>query len=332
MSTATAPVRRPLALILLACVIAIWGGNWPIMKIALHYIPPVSFAAARMVMGAVLLFLVAAAKGKAQWPTAGDWKIVLTVGLMQMAGFLALIALALQYVPAGRSSILAYTTPLWVVPGAALFLDEKLRGLKLTGFLVGMAGVAVMFNPLAFDWTRPDVLLGNGLLLLGALLWAGQIVQVRAHKWQGSPLTLAPWQFTVAALVLLPLAYLLEGTQPIQWDAPALWAVLAYNGPLATAFGFWAMLTVTRALPAITTSLGSLGVPVVGVVCGVAFLGEDLTVTNIAGLGLIGSGLACVTVADWRAEKRRRHSHERHRDQGHSLTRRQTGERAARQT
>jgi len=287
------------ALVLLGFVIILWGANWTVMKVGLPFIPPLRFAAARMVMGAVILFGVAALLGELRWPSRQDWPIVLAVGSLQMAAFMALTTVALQFVPAGRSAILAYTTPLWVTPLAFYLLGERLNRLKLYGLLCGLAGVAVLFNPLGFDWRDPHVLLGNGLLLTAALLWALLIVQVRRHHWQGSPLSLGPWQFTVAATLLVPLALLVEADRPWHWSSELGW-VLLYNGPLATAFCFWAMLTINRALPAITTSLGSLGVPAFGLLVSTLALGEPVTVTNVLGFLLIAGGVVGVILADRR--------------------------------
>lgn len=292
-----AAISRRSAWLLLILVIVLWGANWPVMKFGLAYIPPLSFATLRMLMGALVLFLVAAWRGQLGWPARGDWPVVLGVGLLQMAGFLGLVTLALRYVPAGRSSILAYTTALWVAPLAVLLLHERLRALQIAGLVLGLAGVAVLFNPLALDWGDAETLLGNALLLLAALLWALLIVQVRGHRWRGSPLSLGPWQFLIATGVLLPIALAVEDTTQIHWGSTLGW-VLLYNGPVATAFCFWAMLTVTRALPAVTTSLGTLGVPVVGYLSSALFLGEDVTLSNLGGLALILAGLACVSYAD----------------------------------
>jgi drug/metabolite transporter (DMT)-like permease len=184
-----------------------------------------------------------------------------------------------------------------VVPLAATFLHERMPRLKLLGFAVGIAGVAVLFNPFGFDWGDPKVLIGNGLLMLAALLWAVQIVQVRGHRWDGSPLTLAPWQFLVATCLITPLALYVDHGQPIRWGA-ACGLILFYNGPIAAAFGFWATISFTRALPAVTTSLGTLGVPAMGLVLSALFLGERLTVTIVGGLVLILAGLTLVTLAD----------------------------------
>lgn len=295
---AAAPAVSPrAAFVLLGFVIMLWGANWPVMKVGLQFIPPLSFAAARMVMGAIILFAVAAALGELRWPSRQDWPIVLAVGALQMAAFMALTTVGLQFVPAGRSAILAYTTPLWVTPLAVHLLGERLNRLKGYGLLCGLGGVAVLFNPFGFDWRDPRVLLGNGLLLAAALAWALLIVQVRRHRWQGSPLSLGPWQFTVAAALLVPLALLFEADRPWRWSSELGW-VLLYNGPLASAFCFWAMLTINRALPAITTSLASLGVPSFGLLASTLALGEPMTATNLLGFLLIAGGVAGVVLAD----------------------------------
>ncbi|MFA9460808.1 DMT family transporter [Thiohalorhabdus methylotrophus] len=296
---ASRPRSGAASLGLLALVILIWGANWPVMKMALTYMPPLTFAAARMVMGVAIMFPLAWATGALRWPTANDWRLVVMVALMQMAGFTALVITALQYVPAGRSAILAYTTPLWVTPGAVLLLGEHIGRMKAAGLGLGLAGVGVLFNPFGFDWGKPEVLVGNGLLLLAAFLWAALMLRIRGHRWDGSPLSLMPWQLAIAAAILVPTALIVEGSRPIDWSWP-LGAFLFYNGPLATAFCFWAIITVNRSLPAITTSLGTLGVPAFGLAVSALALGEPLTFTNTGGLALILSGLVLVTLADRR--------------------------------
>ncbi len=295
--SSSAIISRPLAWGLLVVVIVIWGANWPVMKYGLDYISPLWFAATRMLLGALTMALVAGFLGRLEVPRRGDWPVVISVGLMQMAAFLGLVTVALQFVPAGRSAILAYTTSLWVVPLAVMLLGERVSAQKLAGFLLGLLGVMVMFNPFGFDWSDPDVVIGNGLLLIAAFCWAVLIIQVRGSRMQGSPLSLAPWQFLVASLVLVPVAVVMEGTGRWSWGFELGW-VLFYNGPLATALCFWAMISITRALPASTTSVASLGVPVFGLLASAVALSEPLTLTNTVGLGLILLGLLNVTLAD----------------------------------
>lgn len=284
------------AAVLLLAIILVWGANWPLLKLALDHSPPLWFAALRLVLGAACLALVLAPTGRLRPPTRQDWPLVLSVGLLQMAAFGALINAGLMNVPAGRSAILAYTTPLWVAPGAVVLLGERLDRARMVGLVLGLAGIAVLFNPLGFDWSDAGALRGNLLLLAAALAWAASILHVRGHRWAGSPLELAPWQMLVSLPPLITLAWVVEGPPRFDASTEFLW-LAAYNGPLATAFAFWAAITVNRLLPAVTVSLAFLCVPVAGLLFSAWWLDESLTATNLTGLGLICMGVAAVA---WR--------------------------------
>ena len=292
-----ATVSRRTAFLLLAMVVVLWGINWPIMKIGVAAIPPLWFGVLRLAIGAAVLFLVLIGTGRLAIPTRRDLPIIASVGLLQMAGFLALVNVALLYVGAGRSAVLAYTTPLWVVPGAILFLGERATWLKLVGLALGLAGVATLFSPTAVDWSSRDVVLGNMLLMIAAALWAIAILHVRGHHWCLTPLQLAPWQLLIGLPVLIALAVWIEGVPQIRWSGTVI-AIVIYNGVVATALCYWATVTVTRALPAVTTSLSLLCVPVVGLISSVISLGEPLSVPLLLGCGLILGGVALVNLAD----------------------------------
>jgi len=287
------------ARLLLVGVVILWGANWPVMKVGVAAMPPVWFATARMVLGSASLFALLAVLGRLKLPTRRDLPVVFTVGALQMGAFLALVNVALLHVGAGRSAILAYTTPLWVTPAAIVLLGERPSAFKIAGLALGFAGVAALFNPAGFDWSDPAILIGNAMLLAAALSWSIAILHVRSHRWDSSPLQLAPWQMLLAVPPLAILSALTEDWSQIQWSG-SLAVVLAYNGPLATAFCFWAVVSVTRALPAITTSLSLLAVPVTGVAASALFLGEPLTATLLAGLVLILGGTVLVNLGDLR--------------------------------
>ncbi len=293
------------AYLLLLSVIVLWGANWPIMKVGLESITPLWFSLSRLGMGAVTLFAVLAFTGRLQVPRRGDLPVLFSVSLLQMAGFLVFVNMALLDVEAGRAAILAYTTPLWVAPAAILLLGERVDARKAMGLALGLGGVVVLFNPLGFDWSDHAVVRGNALLMLAALAWSVAILHVRAHRWVSSPLQLAPWQMMTASPLVLALALLFEGDATIAWSAELV-AILFYNGPIGTAFCFWAAVTVTRSLPAVSTSLGFLGVPAAGLAASTAALGEPLTATLIAGFALVAGGLALVNIADFAGGKRRK--------------------------
>src|SRR5688572_16227659 len=98
-----------------------------------------------------------AARPSRPWPRlpgAAALPVVLSVGLLQMATPTALMLFTLPLVDAGRASLLAFTHPLWVAPLAAMARGERLDARAAAGLAFGMAGLAVLFNPLAFDLVR----------------------------------------------------------------------------------------------------------------------------------------------------------------------------------
>lgn len=193
--------------------------------------------------------------------------------------------------PAGRSVVLAYTTPLWVIPAAWLFLGEPIGRGRQAGLAMGLAGLILIFNPLAFDWYNREALLGNGLVLLAALCWAGNIVYVRAHRWATPPFELALWQAMLATVVLSAVAFVADGMPVVDWSPDLAW-LLGYGGVFGIAIAYWAAVNVNRSLPAGVTSIGLLGVPVFGLLCSVVILREPLSASLLAGMALIVAGIA----------------------------------------
>ena len=133
--------------------------------------------------------------------------------------------------------------------------------------------------------------------MAASMLWGVAILHIRAHRWHLSALQLTPWQLLLGLVFLLPVTLALEGRDPGQWNPTSI-GVIAYNGPIATAFCYWAATTISRALPAITTSLAFLGVPAVGILCSLLFLGERPDGALLGGFGLILVGVTLVNLAD----------------------------------
>lgn len=292
---------RRMGAILLATVVLAWGLTWPVNKVILASVPPVWAVALRTGIGAVALFVLAAAQGRLCLPPRHDLPVLVSIALLHMIGFGVLSSVGLQSVPTGRSVVLAYTTPLWVVPGAALFLGERLTPRRIVGVGLGLTGLVVLFNPLAFDWTQRGAVLGNLAILVAALLWAASILHIRGHRWRATPFDLLPWETLLAVAVLVPVAYLLTGAPAFKLDAP-LAGMLLYAGIPGTALAYWAVAMASRHLPAITTSLGLLATPVVSIIVAAVWLQELPTADVLAAMGLILSGIAIGATAASRGE------------------------------
>lgn len=298
MSTHRLP--RGHALLLFSVVVLAWGLSYPITKLTVESISPLWTVALRSLVAAVVLLGLLWAQGNLIVPRRGDLPVILGVTLPHLVAFSTLTAIGIQFVPAGRAIVLAYTTPLWVIPTARLLLGEPVRKRHLLGGGVALTGLVVMFNPAAFDWSDQLSLLGNGLLLLAAACWAISIVYVRAHKWVSTPFQLVFWEVLLAAVLVSFLALLVDGIPRIEWTVP-LCLLLLYGGVCTTALASWAMTMVNRSLPATTTSLGLLATPVVGTLSSAFTLGEPLSITLMSAMALIIGGIALGTVTRSRA-------------------------------
>ena len=272
-------------------VVLAWGTNWPVTKMIVHDVPPIWATAMRCMIAAIALAPLLWAQGTFIIPRRGDLPVVFCTAMLHLVAFSALVAAGLQFVPAGRAIVLGYTTPIWVAIGASLFLSEAITRRRAIGIGFGLAGLAVIFNPLTLNWGDRQVLLGSGMILIAAFCWAANIVYVRAHRWISTPFQLVFWQVLLAAAVLTVIAWLTEGAPRIVWTM-RLSALLLYSGIVCTAFANWAMTMVNRSLPAVTTSLCLLATPLLGIVSATVFLGEALEPSLFLAMTLIIGGIA----------------------------------------
>jgi len=283
--------------ILLALLILIWAISWPAIKVGVATVPPIWYACFRYVIAASCLFTLVAVWRGVRLPPRSDWPLVAVSGILQMAAYSALTGLALTILPAGRASVLAFSTPIWVVPLAAFSLHEHASRAALFGVGLGLLGVLMIAAP-SIHPNGAEQILAYLMLLGAAAAWAISIVVVRAHRFTANALALAPWQMLVAACLLLPLALVVEGApRPIEVTGAAS---LAYVGPIATAFAYWAMVEAGRHIRASTMSMALLATPALGILISALTLGEAVGAPLIAGVVLIGAGIRFVTNASER--------------------------------
>ena len=283
---------------LLALLVLIWGASWPVIKIGVTTVPPIWFACLRYVVATVCLVTIVALRRELSLPSRSDWKLIAVSGVLQMATYSALTALALIRLPPGRSSVLAFSTPLWVVPLSRWWLRERVPWSGYIGTGAGLLGVVVIASA---GWrpTAHHELTAYLLLTCAAAGWAISIVYVRAHHFRASAFALAPWQMLVAAGLLLPCALIIHGAlPPLTMRA---FASLAYVGPIATAFAYWAVVEIGRHVRATTMSVTLQAVPSVGLLISALIFHEAVDALLGLGVVLIGAGVLLTnrTVSEW---------------------------------
>ena len=288
---------QPLPLILLGSLVLIWGTNWPVLKLTLNYLPPIWAVFLRTFPAFVVIFIVCALTKQLKLPAKEDLPVVFSVVFFHMIGFSVLVSFGLLHITAGRSIVIAYTTPLWVLPLASIFLREKITWAKGLGLFLGLAGLAFILEPASLEWTQNSVMFGQLLILGGAFSWAISIVYGRAHKWVSTPFKILPWQLLLASVLEFFIAYIAEGPLPeVTWTSELIF-YLAYSSLLGTALAYLLMNIVSRDVPASYTSIILLGVPVVGILTSAIVLSEPMDISLYIGSLLILTGIWLATRA-----------------------------------
>jgi drug/metabolite transporter (DMT)-like permease len=276
-------------------IIFTWGFAWPVNKIGLAYLSPAWYTALRLIIGTVTMMTIVFCMGKLSIPDKRDLPLIAIIGLLQISVYILLANIGLKYLPPGRSSMLAYTTPLWVMPAATIFFHEKSGWVRWLGFGFGVTGLMILLSPWQINWLDHHNLFGAGMLLLASLCWAISMLCTRYMKWHKSPLELIPWQLLVGTIPILGLAWIDQPSLHIQWTLPLV-ITLLYTGALVTGFSYLSGVVINRELPTIVVSLGFLLVPVVSLLVSAIALHESITLPTIIAMSLIIAGIGCVVV------------------------------------
>ena len=279
--------RRP-ALVALALLTLIWSYNWIVMKQALRYSGPFEFSALRYVLGSAVLFAALLLRGESLrppplWPTT-------LIGLAQTTGFQLFVQSALLVGGAGKTALLAYTMPFWVVLIGWLALGESPTRRLWLGLAVAGGGLVLVLEP----WHGLGNAGSSALALAGGVCWAiGVVASKRLFQRGGtSALSLTAWQMLIGTLVVGVIA-LLVPERPIEWTNWFIGA-LVYNALLASGLAWLMWSYVVARLPANVAGLSSLAIPIAGIAFAWLLLGEVPTPIEGAGIVLIVAALALV--------------------------------------
>jgi drug/metabolite transporter (DMT)-like permease len=289
-------VRR--AAVVMALLVLVWGYAWVLAKMALAYCGPLDLATLRAAIGAVALAPALLWMSKRILPEHP--LEALGVGVIQTALFLLLNNWALAQGDAGKTSVLVFTMPFWVLLFAWPMLGERMRGVEWVAVALAGTGLVLILEPFG----ARTAVLAKVLAVLAGVCWAlGVVISKRLQN--RHPVDLFNFTFWQMVLGLLPMIVVAAAThsRPIEWTSEFVVLSLLL-GIVATAGGWMAWFYVLDRLPAGTTSMASLGIPVVALLGGAVQLGERPTAAEWAGMGLIAIALALVSWDTIRRHKR----------------------------
>ena len=265
-----------------------WGYNWVVMKRALSYAGPFEFSAARFVLGSICLFAVLAMLGRPV--RIRPLGAVFWAGLLQTGGNFGFLMWALTTGPAGRSALLCYTMPFWVVLLAWPALGERPSRPQWLAAAVACAGLALIFLSGGGGGSTQ----ASGLATLGGLSWAGGTLIARRllTKSTVDPLALTAWQMLFGGLALTAAA-LLAPARSFVWS-PYLFFALAYTIIPASVVAWLFWFTFLQRTEASVASLTLLATPVLGIIFGALELGERPRGLELLGMALITLALLII--------------------------------------
>jgi drug/metabolite transporter (DMT)-like permease len=288
---------RHLGILALVFLGPIWGYGWIATKVALGYSQPLTFAALRLVLTVLCLFLMLIVTRRSLRPPPLGYTTV--IGLLQTTAFVGLVMVALHSGGAGKVAVLCYTMPFWLLLLAWAFLGERLRGAQWLAVSLAFAGLVLVVSPWQIQGLTSSV-----LTIAGGFAWAASavVVKLMQRRHRVDVLSLTTWQMTIGAVPLILIAVLTYSGGP-DWTAGFVWG-LAYTVILANAVAWVLWLYALRTLSAGAAGLGTLAIPVVGVLAAWLQLGEVPTLVEGIGMILIVGALAILAARGLSAGRR----------------------------
>ena len=275
---------RVAAVWILTCLI--WSTVWLFIKIAVTDVPPVSFAAMRLII-ALLVMLPVAIALRTQWPrNRRDWVLIAGTGVVLLGLNYALLNWGMQFISSGLIAVLQAMTPAFALVFAHLLLpDEKMTGRKVGGLALGIVGITIIFwDQLTFGGRA---FAGSVSVTLGAICVAFAYVMVRREGRHLPPSVLTTGQMSAAVVPLMIYGWTVEGNPfALQWSRNALVAAV-YLALAGSVLAAWLNYWLLSRVGAVNLLVMGLIEPLIAILLGAWILDESMNARALAGGALI---------------------------------------------
>lgn len=279
---------------------ALWGGSFPLIRVASPAFGPWGLAGIRCVLAALVLAVLMRAL-RQRWPTRDAWPKLAVLSVLTIALPFLLFNWAGLVLPAGYSAILNATVPLFSMLGAAAMGDERLTARRLLGCALGFAGVALLVRLGPVNVDGVVVLAALACTAAAASYGIGAILMKRATQTQQPLAASAAAHVAAAVILLVPTGVTAGAMQP----TPGAWLAVAVLGVFTSGLMYWISMRLMREIPATAATSSALMIPLFGVTWGSLFLGEPVTSGMLPGALLVLAATALITGFNpWRALRR----------------------------
>ena len=278
--------------LLALAVVAVWGTNFVVIKLALGHMPPLLFATLRfavVVLPAVFFFP----------RPAVPWRNLAAYGLLIGVGQFGLLFVAMNgHISPGLASLVIQIQVFFTIGLSMRLSGERVQGVQWLALALATAGIGVI----VIHTDGSTTLLGLGLILLAALSWAGGNIVAR-QAGRVNMVAYVVWSSLFAVPPLAALSVLIEG-----WDAVSAgvrgadalaWLAVAWQAWGNSLFGYAAWGWLLARYPAATITPMALLVPLFGMGGAAVWLGEGLPGWKLGAAALVMGGLALNLLWPW---------------------------------
>ncbi|MDO9247651.1 MAG: EamA family transporter [Phenylobacterium sp.] len=273
------------AALLALAVVAVWGTNFVVIKVALGDLPPLLFATLRFTF-ALLPAVFFLRKPDVPWRNLAAYGVLIGLGQFGM------LYIAMQHdISPGLASLVVQVQVFFTIGLSMWLTRERVKRFQVAALVLATAGLAIIL--LHTDGSTTP--LGLGLVLIAAASWAGGNMVQRATPGVNS-LAYVVWAslFSIPPLLILSLVF--EGPQRmllgVQNADLATWGAVLWQSVGNTLFGYAAWGWLLARYPAATISPLAFFVPVFGMAASAVLLNEPMQDWKLTAAGLVLGGLA----------------------------------------
>lgn len=283
----------PAGLMFLAITSVGWGFNWPVTKYLLSELPPLTLRGVTGVIGAGLLALLAILSGQSLRVPREWWPRLAMAAFFNVTCWMVLMGLALLWLPASEAALIAYTMPIWASMMAWPVLGERPNLLRVISLAMAFAGLSAIMggNGFAASMSKlPGIIMALG----GAVGFAVGTILAKKLPLHLPPLTAAAWQIGIGCLPVAIVGLFVETTD-IAAVSNLGWWLVVYSTVIQFCVAYVSWFAALARLPASVAAIGTMAVPVIGVVASAITLHEPLGTGQIAALLFTLAGVALAT-------------------------------------
>ncbi|OGT79088.1 MAG: ABC transporter permease [Gammaproteobacteria bacterium RIFCSPLOWO2_02_FULL_61_13] len=274
----------------------LWGGSFFFIDVAVRNLPPLTLVLLRLSGAALTLNITVRLIGIPLPHSWRQWRPFFPLSLIMCVLPFSLISWGQIWISSGLASILNATTPLFtLVIAHFLTVDEKLSRPRVVAVVLGLSGIVVMIGTAALRNIGSEVL--AQFAVLGAAMSYGFAgVTGRGVQSAGglSHLANATMMVTCAALLVLPVALLVDQPWRLPLPGPAVWGSVLGLAVMSTALAYILYFRLLSTAGAVNLTLVTFLVPVTSIALGTLVLHERLYANHVFGMALIAAGLLAI--------------------------------------